>query len=75
MKMKQTTIVAVVLGVLILVSAVQAVQLNALKDTISEGGLEVSTGTFSVPVASSGGKSTGSLPSNIKDLPQMVGGC
>ncbi len=69
--MKQTTIVAVVLGVLILISAVQTVQLYNLKTTISGGGLK--TASASTPVAASG--DVGTVPDSIKNLPAMVGGC
>lgn len=77
-KMKQTTIVAIILGVLVVLSAVQAVQLNGLKSKLSEGKLSVSSSSSKTSsLASSGGSSqrTAALPSNIKDLPQMVGGC
>tara|TARA_Y100000310_G_scaffold333188_1_gene410218 strand:+ start:1635 stop:1862 length:228 start_codon:yes stop_codon:yes gene_type:complete len=75
--MKQATIVAIVLAVLVLISAVQAFQLNALKTKVEEGGLKLSSSSSGSSVASSGGggRSTGSLPSSIRDLPQMVGGC
>ena len=75
--MKQTTILTIILGVLVIVSIVQVVQLNSMKAKISEGG-QLSVGKSSTKAASqsgSGEKSTASLPSSIKDLPQMVGGC
>lgn len=75
--MKQTTIVAIVLGVLVLISVVQAFQLNSMKTKVSEGQLSIGSSSSKTPVASSGdtGKTTASLPSSIKDLPTMVGGC
>jgi hypothetical protein len=76
--MKKTTIVALILGVLVVISAVQAIQLNGLKTTIKEGELSIgSASTTTIPASSpgDGGKQVTSLPSNIKDLPQMVGGC
>jgi regulatory protein YycH of two-component signal transduction system YycFG len=75
--MKQTTIVAVILAVLVLISVVQAFQLNSLKAKVSDGQLSVGSSSGKTPVASSGdsGKKTASLPSSIKDLPTMVGGC
>jgi len=76
--MKQTTIVAIVLGVLVIVSAVQSFQLSKLKEKVASGQLSLgsSTGSSSsgTNVASGSGK-TGALPDNIKNLPQMVGGC
>lgn len=74
--MKQTTILTIILGVLVIVSIVQAVQLNSMKAKISDG--QLSVGKSSAKAASQSGgseKTTASLPSNIKDLPQMVGGC
>ncbi len=75
--MKTTTIVAIILGVLVIISVVQAFQLNSLKKNVAEGQLSVSSSGSKTPVASSGDstKRTASLPSSIKDLPQMVGGC
>ena len=75
--MKTTTIVAVILGILVLISVVQAFQLNSLKDKITEGQLEVKSSSSTTPVASSGdsGKKTASLPASVKNLPKMVGGC
>jgi len=72
--MKQTTIVAIVLGVLVLISLVQAFQLNGLKTKMVSGD---STGSVNIntPTASSGGERTVALPKSVKDLPQMVGGC
>ncbi len=79
--MKTTTIVAIILGVLVLVSVVQAFQLNGLKEKLAEGQLGVSSsGSNTGAAASSGSKDTAkrtttSLPSSVKNLPQMVGGC
>ena len=72
--MKQTTIVAIILAVLLLVSVVQAFQLTSLKSKIVDGKVSLGATKSSTPLAT-GGSSTGSLPSSIKDLPQMVGGC
>ena len=75
--MKQTTIVAIILGVLVLISVIQAFQLNSLKSDVEESQLSVSSSGVKTAVASSGdsGKPAASLPSSVKDLPQMVGGC
>jgi len=74
--MKTTTIVAIILGVLVLISVVQAFQLNGLKEKVSDGQLSVSSAAKTT-AASSGdsGKTTSALPSSVKNLPQMVGGC
>ena len=67
-KMNRNVIIVIVLVVLVLLTAVQAIQLSSLKTSISAG--KVSVG--SAPIQSSGG---GSVPSNLQDLPSMVGGC
>ena len=67
--MDRNVIIVIVLVVLVLLTAVQAIQLSAFKTSISEGTGKVSVG--STP-SSSGGAS---VPSNIQDLPSMVGGC
>lgn len=71
--MEQKIIIAIVLGVLILVSAVQAVQLFSLKDKVETGNVRV--GSASSPTAASGAKAPGAVPPSIQNLPQMVGGC
>lgn len=75
--MKQTAIVAIILGVLVLISLVQAFQLNELKKKVAEGQFNVKTASSKAPDLSSENtkKSTAALPSNVKNLPQMVGGC
>ncbi|NOZ81341.1 MAG: hypothetical protein GXP63_06750 [DPANN group archaeon] len=72
--MKQATIVAIVLGVLVLISAVQAVQLNSLRDSIKKESLVIDQAPAK-QTSSSGTKRTTAVPSSIKDLPTMVGGC
>jgi len=73
--MDKNVIVAVVLGLLLVISVVQAFQLSALKEKVASGALSGGS-RVSVPVAS-GAPSGGSpsLPSNIQNLPSMVGGC
>ncbi|MBI4453669.1 hypothetical protein HY636_03420 [Candidatus Woesearchaeota archaeon] len=76
--MEKRTIMAIVLGLLVVVSLVQAFQLNGLKNKITDSQLKMSSnsGSTSTSVASGdGSKKTAALPSNIKELPQMVGGC
>ncbi len=77
--MKKTTIAAVILGVLVVISLVQAFQLNNLKTSVAEGDVSVSSASSSTPTAASTGTGdsgrTSELPSSIKDLPKMVGGC
>lgn len=77
-------ILPIVLVALILVSAVQAFQLNALKEKL-EGG-KVSVSAPSAPATSSGAGDSGGVlassgssaaggASDISSLPSMVGGC
>jgi ABC-type molybdate transport system substrate-binding protein len=77
--MKQSTIVTVVLGILLLISVVQAFQLTSIKSKLSDGGLTVSSSTAkTAPLGNSAGsaeKRTSAVPASIKDLPTMVGGC
>ena len=75
--MKKATLIAVILGVLLLVSVVQAFQLNGLKEIVKEGSLTVSSSgnTGAVSSGSSSGKTTSALPASVKNLPTMVGGC
>ena len=78
--MKQSTLVAIILGILLLISVVQAFQLNTIKNKVASGTLSVSSASSGSPSASgaasgANGKQVGQLPANIQDLPQMVGGC
>ncbi len=74
--MEKPTVIALVLGVLIVLSAVQAFQLNALQDKLEDEDLTVKSSHSSSSVASSGErKAPSAVPASIKDLPTMVGGC
>jgi len=71
---KTNLTIAVVLVVLIIISGVQAFTLGSIKEKINNNQVSVSSSkTVSSATESSGTSSK--LPSNIKDLPQMVGGC
>ncbi len=67
--MDKNIIIAVVLAALVLVAAVQAVQLFNLRSKISNGQVAVQS-----PVGGTGGSSP-TLPSGLENLPSMVGGC
>lgn len=74
--MEKTTIIAIILGILVLVSAVQAFQLTGLKEKISDEQPTVSSSSNSATATSTeSSKRTTALPSSINNLPQMVGGC
>ena len=83
--MNKTWIIAAVLGLLVVISMVQIVQLNGLKGKIS------GAATTTVSAQNSGGetvdemnarmhpdqvqKSSASTPKSLENLPSMVGGC
>ena len=67
--MNRNVIIVIVLVVLVLLTAVQAVQLSSLKTQLKSG--KVSVGAASG--VSSG--SSAAAPSNLNELPSMVGGC
>ncbi len=68
--MNKNVVIAIVLGALVLIAGVQAFQLFTLKNTLAQG----SYSTTATPAA---GGTAGSpqLPSNLQNLPSMVGGC
>lgn len=72
-------ILPIVLVALVLISAVQAFQLNSLKEKLESGKVSVSSGSKSpASSGSTGGAVAGSgsgASSSIADLPTMVGGC
>ena len=66
--MNKNVIFAIILAILILISAVQAVQLTTLKSKIDAGSVKIA-GTKTTVQSSTGGASS------VNDLPTMVGGC
>ncbi len=73
--MNKTTLIAIILGVLVVVSLVQAVQMSSLKAKIAEGKLSVKSAGGSVAVSAGSGNKVAAVPDSVKNLPQMVGGC
>ncbi|MCK4967993.1 MAG: hypothetical protein KAS12_02965 [Candidatus Aenigmarchaeota archaeon] len=74
--MEKDTMIAILLGILVLVSVVQAVELTNLKTGIEEG--KITLGAKSAATTTSTTSSGGSgavVPSNLQNLPDMVGGC
>lgn len=65
--MNKNIIIAVVLGILLVLSVVQAFQVNAIKEKIETGGVKIAG------AAATGGGA--SVPSSLQNLPTMVGGC
>ncbi len=66
--MNKNIIIAIVLGILLLLSVVQAFQVNTIKEKLSGGGIKV---------AATGAPTAGgaSVPASLQNLPTMVGGC
>jgi hypothetical protein len=78
--MKEKTIITVIIGILLLISVVQAFQLTDIKTKIADGKLSVSSSSRSTtaaagPATDDGAKRTSAVPASIKNLPTMVGGC
>lgn len=70
--MEKNLVIALVLGVLVVVAVLQTVQLVTFKNKLATG--EIKTGSATTPVQANGGGNT-NLPSNLQNLPSMVGGC
>ncbi|MBI4017286.1 MAG: hypothetical protein HY363_06360 [Candidatus Aenigmarchaeota archaeon] len=68
--MDKNVIIAIVLGALVLVAGIQAFSLMSLTSKVQSGGAVVSA-----PAQAAGGGSGAALPSNLQNLPSMVGGC
>ena len=62
-------IMAIVLGLLVILSGVQAVELVSLKNKLGKEITALGSSKSSVSTSS------GSLTDNVKNLPSMVGGC
>ncbi|MEK6848245.1 MAG: hypothetical protein AABX65_01295 [Nanoarchaeota archaeon] len=67
---KKELLVTILIGLLVLTAALQTAQLLGL----SSGGVVVSSSGSSGAKASSSSASS-SLPTNLQNLPSMVGGC
>jgi hypothetical protein len=72
--MNQNVVIAIVLGALVLIAAVEAYQLMGIKNKIESGNVQV--GAAGAPsVQAGGGAGAPALPSSLQNLPGMVGGC
>lgn len=71
--MNQNVVIAIVLGALVLIAAVEAYQLMGIKNKIASGNVQV--GAAGVTPQSGGGAGSPVLPSSLDNLPGMVGGC
>ena len=72
---KKMIVMMVLVGILILVSAVQAVELVQLKGKISDESLSLGKAVQKTSIGSAAGSSGSSLSKNLDNLPSMVGGC
>ncbi len=72
---KKIIVMMVLVGVLVLVSAVQAVELMQLKGKLSDESLTFGKASQKTSIGSGGGTTGGSLSKNLENLPSMVGGC
>ena len=74
--MEKNTIVGIVLGILVLVSVVQAFQMTSLRSQLSGGNVQsAAAGTPVSGPAPSGGAKAAQVPASLQNLPDMVGGC
>ncbi len=71
--MNQNVVIAIVLGALVLIAAVEAYQLMSIKNNIASGGVQIGS-AGAAPLAGGSGAAP-SLPSSLDNLPGMVGGC
>jgi len=77
--MKKNLLISIALGLLIILSGVEALQLSGLKAKLSDAPFTVSkTSTQKVSVSSGSAPSHGggnTVASGLDNLPSMVGGC
>lgn len=72
--MKKNLIIAIILGLLVLISIVQAFQLTTLKAKVDAGAVKIA-GSKTAVQTTSGGSSGAATGNSLDNLPQMVGGC
>ncbi len=78
MNINKNTLVVGILALLILVAFAQTFQLVGMKNKISElgAGKNIQTGSLSKSTSSASSSSSGGgVPTNLQNLPGMVGGC
>lgn len=74
--MEKEKLMTVFIAVLVLVSAVQAVQLITLNGKVQSGEISTRASAQSTSGTTDSGSGSGTqLPQNIQNLPSMVGGC
>jgi len=75
MKLDKDFMIVGILVLLILVGVVQTVQLIGMKSDIGEMSIQNIKPTSSSSSSSSSTTSSGGTPTNLQNLPGMVGGC
>lgn len=78
MKVNKNVIVVGVLALLLIVGVVQAIQLGSIRSNVNDISISSSSSTGKISTstsASAASSSTGGVPTNIQNLPGMVGGC
>jgi hypothetical protein len=73
--MNQNVVIAIVLGALVLIAAVEAYQLVGLKNKIESGNVQVASAGAPAAQATGGSGGAPALPTSLQNLPGMVGGC
>jgi len=77
MKIERDLLVALLLGIIVLIGALQAMQLTGLKNGAATGVASAPATAAASPAASSPSAPAkqASVPSSLQNLPNMVGGC
>ena len=77
MKLNQNIVVVGRLALLLIVGTVQAIQLGSIKSNMNDIRISSSSssGEISTSTSASASSSSGGVPTNIQNLPGMVGGC
>lgn len=75
MALNKNLIIVGILVLLVIVTVVQAVQLISIKDNIDSLGTNTVVKTSSTTTKSSSTSSSSKVPTNLQNLPGMVGGC
>lgn len=66
---KKEIMMVILIAVLVITTGIQTIQLTGLTKA------EVVVPTTSAPASSSGSSSAAAVPTNLQNLPSMVGGC
>jgi hypothetical protein len=74
-KSNQTLILAIILGIFVFLSAIQAVQITSISQKIGSEGFVLGDSKQTSYGSTPSPSSKTNIPENIQELPQMVGGC